>query len=197
MNEQLQRFWIRVTVDRRNFGFMCVLLAVGLLLWGRLILLESVPRVGFADPDAATTAGPQSAADQAGLDVAHELPIVYMDLPRGLQRNLFLAPSSFLPQPAQDSSASSLEPKSQAETSEDPIALQQQRIERIRQDGASLRLESLIHGTPPIAVVDGHVLRIGQVIQGFRLEAVGDRSVVLMKDGVRVELVMDVPGSRP
>lgn len=197
MNEQLQRLWIRVTVDRRKFGIMCVLLAVGLLLWGRLILLESVPRVGFADPDAGTTAGAQSAAGQAGSDVAQELPIVYMDLTRALRRNLFLAPSSFLPQPAQDSSASALGPKSQAETSEDPIALRQQRIERVRQDGASLRLESLIHGVPPVAVIDGRVLQVGQVIQGFRLEEVGDRSVVLMKDGVRVELVMDVPGSRP
>ena len=47
MQEQLQRAWRQLTADKKKLGLMVGLMAVGLLLWGRL-MLKQVPQVATA-----------------------------------------------------------------------------------------------------------------------------------------------------
>ncbi|MHC4428559.1 MAG: hypothetical protein ACYS0D_08140, partial [Planctomycetota bacterium] len=48
MNVLLLRLWIQATADRKRFGLLCALLAVGFLLWARIIIVENIPRQAVA-----------------------------------------------------------------------------------------------------------------------------------------------------
>lgn len=53
---RFRQLWDQIAASRTRLTLVVSVLAVGLLLWGRLILLERVPRIATADPDAAATA---------------------------------------------------------------------------------------------------------------------------------------------
>ena len=63
MKVKLQRVWIQATADKRKFGLLCAVAAVGLLLWGRLILTSNVPRTVVAEPSAESVSGTSDIAD--------------------------------------------------------------------------------------------------------------------------------------
>ena len=199
MNEDLQRLWIRVTADRRKFGAMCGLAVVGLLLWARLLLLHDVPRVGLAEPTnstqgaaAATSETKEPAkSDRPSIETA---PLVYLDASTQLARNFFAAPMSMFPQTAQAASVDDVAPKSQTDTPEDSVETEHQRVVAIEAHASKLHLDSLILGAAPAAVINDRVVRQGGLVDGFVLERVLKRSVILVKDRVRVELKMDTPG---
>ena len=195
MNEDFQRLWIRVTTDRRKFGAMCTLAAIGLLLWARLLLLNDVPRTGLAEP--ANEAGAQAPtptenSTPGGTAPSIETaPVVYLDSLGTLARNIFAAPEAMFSQPEQSAGVHDVAPKSQSDTPEDSPEAQRLRIET---DAQRLKLGSLILGAAPAAVINDRVVREGGQIEGFVLERVLKRSVILVKDQVRVELKMDTPG---
>lgn len=195
MNEDFQRLWIRLTTDRRRFGAMCTLAAVGLLLWARLLLLQDVPRTGLADPPeqaGAALAGAGAPAGESPRRPSIETaPVVYLDSPESPARNIFAAPQALLSQPEQAAGSVEVAPKSQSETPEDSPETRRQQIER---EAQGLRLGSLILGAAPAAVINDRVVREGGTIDGFVLERVLKWSVILVKDQVRVEVKMDTPG---
>jgi len=199
VNEELQRFWIRLTADRRKFSAMCVLGVVGLLLWARLLLLNDVPRTGLAEPvkDAASIAGTTSETKEPGKTDRPSIesaPIVYLDASTQLARNFFAAPKSMFPQTEQAAPVHDVTPKSQTDTPEDPVEAEHRRVAAIEALASKLHLDSLILGNAPAAVINNRVVREGGQVDGFVLERVPKRSVILAKDRVRVELKMDTPG---
>lgn len=199
MNEDLQRFWIRLTADRRKFSAMCALAAVGLLLWARLLLLHDVPRTGLAEPIPAAEGATASTSetneprkvDRPSIESA---PVVYLDASTQLARNIFAAPKSMFPQTEQAASVDDVTPKSQTDTPEDPVEAEHLRVAAIEGQASKLHLDSLILGNAPAAVINNRVVRQGGRVDGFVLERVLKRSVILTKDRVRVELKMDTPG---
>ena len=48
---QLRRFGVRLTADRRRFGILCMLMAVALLFWTRLIVIKRIPRTALAETE--------------------------------------------------------------------------------------------------------------------------------------------------
>lgn len=199
MNEDMQRLWIRMTSDRRKFSIMCGLAVVGLLLWARLLLLNDVPRTGLADPigSASTATTPTSETNEAKKQDRPSIesaPVVYLDASTRLARNFFKVPEAMFPQTEQAAPVHDTAPKSQTDTPEDSVEAERQRVGAIEAEAAKLRLGSLILGAAPAAVINGRVVREGGHIDGFRLERVLKRSVILLKDQVRVELKMDTPG---
>ena len=198
MNDDLQRLWIRLTTDRRKFTAMCVLAVVGLLLWARLLLLNDVPRTGLAKPVDATqsAAAPTSEttephkSDRPSIESA---PVVYLDSSTDLARNFFAAPETMFPQTEQAAPVDDVAPKSQTDTPEDPVEAEHQRVAAIEAQASKLHLDSLILGNTPAAVINNRVVREGGQVDGFVLERVLKRSVILAKDQVRVELKMDTP----
>lgn len=198
MNEDLQRLWIRMTADRRKFGAMCALAVVGLLLWARLLLLGDVPRTGLANPaddaGASLPASGDAAAPKPARASIETAPVVYLDSLAGPARNIFAAPQALLSQPSQPDEVRAVAPKSQSDTPEDSLEEQRRQAESIEARAGRLRLSSVIVGASPAAVLNGRVVREGGEIEGFVLERVLKRSVILMKDQVRVEVKMDTPG---
>lgn len=155
MNKKLNRLWRQVTADKKRFGIMLALVAVGLLLWGRLILLEEVPRVATADPDAneADTTPPPPAA--------RALPTVAVDLPDALALNPFaLRPDRYKPLPVE-------------ETGEEPVqpdlayADELDRREALLDEARGMVLQGVIQASTPFAVIDGVRVYVGDTVAGF------------------------------
>lgn len=183
MGEHVQNFIDRLKNDRK-LALMLILLAVGLLLWGRLLLQRPMPQVASAVPNrAAATASSAEAALKA---VQIDRPVMTVELPTYLGRDLFNFPTDevawALPK---KSDAGEVEEKSGPERSDDQL-----RTATVRKAAENLRLRSVMMGEKPSAVINGQVLRPGQQIQGFTLLEISERHVLLERHGVIVRLKM-------
>lgn len=197
MNKRLQMIVMEMKHDRKKFAMMCTLFAVGLLLWARLLILQDVPKTGFADPVHNNTASQTRTIAPEGTENVpfQELPIVYLDTSSQLTRDFF-SPLTLPPAgPDQDNHVTRSHPNTDDELSEVAGAEFRERQEAFKADAERLKLESVILGEVPVAVINGKVLRVGDDIDGFVLEKVSARYVVLRRDEFRVDLKMEQPQS--
>lgn len=163
MNKKLNRLWRQMTADKKRFGIMLSLVCVGLLLWGRLILLEKVPRIATADPDTAEQ------AEQPPVRAARDRPTVAVDLPQALALDLFaLRPDRYNP----ISDPESGEPGVQ---SVDPDADEWERREALMDEARGMALQGVFRGSQPFAVIDGLRVHVGDAVGGFELIELDDR----------------------
>src|SRR5690606_25374273 len=93
MNEAMRVLWLRMMADRRKFGLMCMLMAIGLLLWGRLIILQRVPRSSYARPEAPVA--PAAIEGSTASGATSEPPIVKVKTATNLSRDPFVPPASY------------------------------------------------------------------------------------------------------
>ncbi|MFI4859733.1 MAG: hypothetical protein ACIAXF_03515 [Phycisphaerales bacterium JB063] len=158
MNKQLNRMWRQMTADKKRFGIMCVCLAAGLLLWGRLILLEKVPRIATADPELVE---PQAEAPPAR--PARERPAVAIDLPDTLAMDLFeLRPNRY--KPISDPTLG----EDEVQEDQGPTDEWLQR-EALKDAARELTLDGVIRGEPSFAIINGVRVYVGGRIHGFVL----------------------------
>ena len=164
MNKKLYRLWRQMTADKKRFGVMATLMAVGLLLWARLILLQDVPRVATADPDP----GEQQPA-QGPAAAGQERPTVEVWIPDQLALDLFaLRPDRYNPNPDFNTSG----PNVQAD---DPRADDWLRRESLLDEARGMTLQGIIQDARPFAVIDGVRVYVGDTVGGFVLIALDDR----------------------
>jgi len=179
--------WRLLTADRRKAGLVLSLLAMGLLLWGRLLLKE-VPRVATADPEAeaqAASDGGEGSGDDADSQARVErTERVRIDPPRSLPRDLFV----FDPNPYRRTG--SPDSPSRPEKSDREADEQEIRVAAARDAAAGLILSSVMRGPRPRAVINGRVLAEGQSIEGFVVRQIGQRHALLERDGLVVRLRM-------
>lgn len=67
---------------------------------------------------------------------------------------------------------------------------QARRTAAVRQAAAALKLQSTIAGAAPAAMISDALVRPGDRIGGFEVVEIGERTVVVRKEGVRVTLRM-------
>jgi hypothetical protein len=158
----------------------------GLLLWGRL-LLKDPPRVATAEPGtpaaaevSSTAASGTSSTTGSSVAVIQEGPEIRVTVPREGPRDLFR-----LPQVAQSPEPDEAAPQSRPESTDTPRRI------RVRDLASGLRLQAVMLGREPRAVINGSTLREGQSVEGFRLLRVERRHVDLDMDGVVVRLGLD------
>ncbi|MEO0474758.1 MAG: hypothetical protein AAF085_02135 [Planctomycetota bacterium] len=186
MKTKLNRMWRQVTADKKKFGILCSMVAVGLLLWGRLILLEDVPKIATADPNAAaqpaqTPDGQAEVADTSA-PVLPPLPAVAAALSEDLTLNLFaFRHNRYKPLPTEESEGNG----SQLTGSTDD-----ERKRELVELARSLRLQSVIQGASPAIVINGEVLRVGDSIEGFEVVSFEEGSAILTRDGLKFKLMM-------
>ena len=199
MQQQLKIFLLEITHDKKRFGVMCTLIAFGILLWARLIILQNLPKTGFADPgesNLAASTGPQtgargddsSATTEKTADHRAELPITYLDTEIILARNFFARLTIESAQTEGSPSDALFTPKSQTKETEIHNAANLNTRQAIEKAASALRLESVMGGSKPMAVINGDVLGLGETIDGFTLETVATHSVILRRGAFRVEL---------
>lgn len=187
MKKKMNRVWRQVTADKKKFGILVTVMAVGLLLWGRLILLEDVPKIATADPTeqaqtATQTPGNTGEAADDAAPVLPPLPTVAVTLSEDLPLDLFtFRHNRYKPLPVEESGNEAVQPEGLTDD---------ERKRELVESARSLRLQSVIQGASPAIVINGEVLRVGDSIEGFEIVSINDSSAKLTRDGLTFLLKM-------
>lgn len=170
---------------KAQVGFMCALLAVGLLLWGRL-LLKHLPRTAVAEPESAVVMEPKPAAE-----APKPRATVRFAKPAAVSRDVFTLDSTRYARVAKAEQTSPvvveavLPEKSRSESADE-----QQRVREAQRAASSLTLQSTVLGESPRAVINGVPVTPGKKIGGFVVKQIHARFVVIEMNGVEIKLEM-------
>jgi hypothetical protein len=170
-----RRIIVRLTADRRRFGLLCLLTAVAVMFWARLVLVNRTSQASAATQ--VTEVIEVAAIDDAPPPA---VPVMEPERPR---RDPFSVDGAFFPIVQQSISGSQGSPKLGSGTSD----LNAEVASRLRL-GATL--------PPRVAVIDGITLRVGQPLSGldsahFELVEVHRRKVIVEAQGRRFVLRME------
>lgn len=164
--------------DRRKLAAVAMLMALGLLLWGRL-LLKDVPKTAVAGPGAQAAA----AVDEGVIEVESgslvPRPVIYLDLPAALQRDLFATDLRLYGE--RNLGGGGKSGPFLSDSAERASALAR---------AGRLKLDSTLLGPRPRAVINGQVTGPGQVVDGWELLEVAQRHVLLRSHGIVIRLRM-------
>lgn len=164
--------------DRKKLGIVVSLLAIGVLMWGRL-LLKQVPKTASAVGDGAVASA--AGSDDAWPD--RQGQVVTLSPAPALQRDLFLLDPNRYSRTApvvEDNFVA----KSPNLTSDDVVRM------AVVSAAEKLRLQSVTLGEVPAAFINGKLIRVGGTIEGFRLLSCDERSAVLESRGIKIRLIM-------
>ena len=175
----IRRLSLQLTADRRRFAIFCGLLAVGMLFWTRLIVIQDMPRVVMADPtDQTIKTSENNTVQRAALAKRVVL------LPEGPIRNPFRANPHYYPVLEDNSESPNEDSKSEARPAD-----------IVRSALVSHRLEAVM-GT--VAVISGQTCRVGSAVRDLtggnhriELAEVRDRSVIIRCGDVQCVLRLD------
>jgi hypothetical protein len=166
--------------DKKRAAILAVLAVAAAIAFGRLLLKKAGPSA--AQATATVEAAPGTAArDRLGQakadESAHDDYLTRIDTT--IKRDIFVPPDRYFP----------------------PVGTMKKVLEAVNggratnketawKDAASMTLESTILSSTPKAIVDGQVVQVGDVMKGFRVVAIGPRSVTLERNGTTVTLEM-------
>ena len=184
MNPLLRQIKRQLLADRKKLSMLMGLLAVGLLLWGRL-LMQDVPRTAVAVPKLAAS-GPARPDNAGSTETFSGLRVVETVLVSRTERD----PFSLQPQFFQTIPQAEEKPPSPEKSGPNPSDELERKEAAVREAARELQLQSTLLGAKPRAVINGVLIEIGQAIAGFELTEISSRHVKLKKDGVVVELEM-------
>ena len=176
-----------------------VLVAVLVVLWGRLMLKSKAPAAarGAEAPvfptDNLPAAEPQmSEAPGSSLQEWARQPIT------PIRRNLFSVPLDYYPD---QSSRSGNEGNSEqgfwqglAKSLSDRADHQEQRrilVENVKARAESLKLQSTVMSTQPSAMVNEQMVHEGSSVAGFRILKIEPRRIIVERESVRLEIKME------
>ena len=171
----------RMGFDAKKAIVMGGLLVVGLLLWGRLLLKE-VPQTATAGPDELVLSESSGSGLSDAVDPTREK--IEVALPVSVKRDLF----SFDANPYRRPLLSQEEPTGPNPGLEGTD--EASRLAAVKESAGRLRLESVMMGGSPHALINGVAVAPGEQIEGFTLLRVSDRNVLLRKDGFVIRLKM-------
>jgi hypothetical protein len=164
----------KLLADKAKASLMLGLVAVLLLMWGRL-MLKQVPRQAVAEP-AATAA--------VSVTRAWAPKVVEFTPPESWSRDLFVVDTGrYARNPKNEvKPVAKSDPQPSDELLESTV---------VKKAAAGLTLQTtMLGGDKPRAMIDGQVIEQGQQIRGFTLKKVESRWVVLEMNGIEVELGM-------
>lgn len=178
----LQRLWIQITADRRRFAMFCGAVAVGLLLWARIIIISDPPRTALATESdiaiGATLPVLSSGSTDKGPDEVIEIALAQQ--PR---RDPFSISEQHFPKPTTDIDLHQDVGKSPSQTAENAQNREARLVALLKELVGQLDLEAIMR---PMAVINGATYRQGDLIsidghEGivFEITEVSPRSVVL------------------
>jgi hypothetical protein len=193
----LRRLWIQITSDRKRFGLLCAMLAIGMLLWARIIVTTNVPRTVIADPKPPVT-GPPLVNDGSDKRRGPPVPVT---LARTCARNPLVISDEDFPKSTVVKMVPQENGKSEPEATEDVRQAEARLTAELLALANQFRLEGVMQGHP-MAVINGETYQLGDWIQAvdnsrhiFQLVEVGNRTVLLECEGRRFKVTMDEPGS--
>jgi len=185
VKHQIQR-WIKLLKrDKQRAGLMMGLAAVGMLLWGRL-LLKQVPQTASADDKPAWLADAEA---EVGKSLVGLREVVSLVKPSNPDRDPFLLdPNRYKPLLSEGDLLNGA--KLDEELTDEAKRM------LVVNTAKGLRLQSITLGEVPAVFINGRLIRLGGSIEGFELLNCNERSVVLVKHGVKVRLSMNSAKNR-
>ncbi len=180
MKEKFEELKKQLIREKKKAGLLVLLLAIGLLFWGRL-MLKQVPRTATAKPTTTAAATPPASPAAKAAAARADKPEVVIEGDLTMDRDMFaLDVTRFL-------SAGGADTPVDADASGD-LTQNDMDFQRavIREEAGKLQLQSVMLGASPRVMINGRLLGIGDAIDGFKIQAIHDRRVVLEKQGYRV-----------
>ena len=177
--------WIK---QNRQLSLLLALVLVALVLWGRALLPGGSPGPSAVEAGAETgaVASVADAADAVSSIqelLPRPLPTQRVAMPERPERNLFAS--------GRWGRVENREEMGQMGEKSDPEASDENRRLALESAARSrLKLQSVVSGESPQAVINGQVVSPGQRIEGFELVAVGRRSVLVSYEGYVIRLSM-------
>lgn len=182
MMSYMRQITERLTRDKKKMCVMVSLLAVLLLLWGRLILKE-VPRTAVADPVMSKVVDRWN--QNAFAESKVMLSRVEVELPTTLSRDLFT-----LDLEGYVSTEIKQVVEVKVEKSRDKVADEKRKAEEVRVAATGLKLQTTILATQKLALINGKLVREGEEVKGFVVIQILHRQVVLRMNGIEIALEM-------
>ena len=193
MSVLLRRLWIQVTADRRRFGLFCALVALGFLLWARIIVISNIPKEAVANPKPSQPKQPNGST--AGTDNTADEP-VQVAMARRPLRDPFEINPLYFPNGAVVVQNPQVDPKLPPNGAENPDQAEARLEFQLRALIDRFKLEAVMGGNP-MAVISGQryglgaeVPAIGNEMIVFRLVDIEHRTVTLDFEGRRFVLKM-------
>jgi len=183
--------------DKKKAVILIVLALVAVFFVGKLLLKSSPTSATAAtNPTTVTPPGdatpPSRGADNIAAQVfsaKNPKGQVPKSVSRKITRDIFMPDPSVFPYVKKTVNANgevkvveNAETKRQAELKRKKALIEKQ--------AAELHLESTITGRVPTAIINGHVLGLDGVINGFRIVKIGSKACQVKKDGITVDLIM-------
>lgn len=202
MHVKLRRLWIQMTADRKRFALLCAMLALGMLLWARILIVRNVPRTVVAEEETEQVASAESRSKEDSSESAlsstsgavrkEDVVVVAMDT--SLERDPFVISPKFFPKPAVEQEFGKDRDKSGSQAVEDSQSTSDQWLASLRDRVQRFRLEAIL-SNPPLASINGRTYRLGDEIAAdpqdtirFTLTEVRERSVILEYEEQSFEL---------
>lgn len=199
----VNRFKTELRQDKKKTTVLLVLLVTAGIVGGRFVVTHSPPSGAEAAVEPAATGDQNTPADLIGQNdesgrKARWAEIASLD--RNITRDLFTPNTEHFPlaegaaSQSRCTSGRKSGPFQQARKwFEAKQSDQRERLEYInsvRAEAKGLSLKSIMLGRAPTALINGQVLRTGQMINGFRLKTIASDCCIVSKDGIEVELRM-------
>jgi len=187
MTAQWRRLKRELMADKKKATILATTAALGLLLWGRL-LLQGAPRTATADDQKAKQAAAALIAPAPAVPSDDEpaQPQREVQLADRVQRDLFAIRSNLFPRFSEGPDST----WPGAKSGSFPTDESERRRLAVLNEARELRLEGTLLGSIPRARINGRLIRIGESVQGFELVEIRSRELVLRKDGLVVVLEM-------
>ncbi len=185
-NHWLQRLKTSLLADKRKTVVMAVLLVVATGMVVGALIGDNMPakakgqtRGTVTTPTAQPTHPPRQGLSEAYL----------AQLDTEVTRDLFAIEYAAFPE-ITDGQAAEHTPGTTAPDG-DPDFVRQQHVTQIQEQARALKLQSAMPGAIPSVIINGQVVRVGQVLEGFTVQRIGMRSCELVREGVTVTLKME------
>ncbi|MCD4699578.1 MAG: hypothetical protein K8R91_03285 [Phycisphaerae bacterium] len=196
----ISRLKVEMRQDKKKTTVLVILLMVAGIVGGRLVVTRG-------PTDAASAIGSAGAAKRlisdtgedtrAGLGRKSERQTRQVDFAstdRTINRDLFRPDTKYFPsadQTARHPVASRPDQARQLAEAKQPEHLRRmEHVKSIRTQAESLCLTSTMLGRSPTALINGQVLRAGEVINGFHLKSIAPDYCIVAAEGVDVKLKM-------
>ncbi len=174
-----QKIWKEITADKKRFGMLVACVAIGLLMWGRL-LLKKVPKTAVADPN-------NKAVTVTDADLGEAIrprKVVYVDLPTDSERNLFVLDDSGYERLKVDVEPVVV-PNPTPQVTDDDIR------KELQAELSSLKLQTTLMSQQPRAMINGKLFGLGgKPMTGFEITKITQHGVVLKHGKFVFELKM-------
>jgi len=199
MKHHAQRLWIRLTANPRQFWMLCAGVAVGLLLWARLIIVSSMPRTAIAEEG--QTAGATSESTHGDARSENTIaPAVSIQFADGPIRDPFEIDPRFFPRPTQLDKLTGEVEKSDTQEAEDSSAAEAKLLARLQTLVDAMQLDAAMPDAGMVMINSG-MYRSGDIVTtsgenglNFTIKSIRQRSATLECEGRLFVLEMETPG---